>query len=167
MIADGMTTKINPGLMSSVSKDWNTPIEVLNRIRQFDVIGLDPCSNEDSIVDALIEWSLPGQDGLACNWLFCGLVYVNPPYGHQIMEWVRKMVNEASCGAEIIALVPARTDAAWWQNFATQARAICFWRGRLRFLGADSSAPFPSAVLYWGDRVARFKEVFQSAGWVV
>lgn len=44
------------------------------------------------------------------------------------------------------------------------ADAVCFWRGRLNFIGAPSGAPFPSALVYFGERVHRFIDAFHGVG---
>ena len=67
----------------------------------------------------------------------------------------------------IIALVPARPDPKWFAFCWDTAQAICFWRGRLKFVGAPSSAPFPSALVYWGPRAGNFYEAFKGVGKVV
>lgn len=163
-----MSAMVNAGLASSDRPDWNTPENVLALIRRFGVIGLDPCSNANSLVGAAEEWSLERDgDSLPKDWTGYGLIYVNPPYGSEIVPFARKMQDEGKRGAEIIALLPARTDARWWQHHITSARAVCFWKGRLKFLGAPSSAPFPSALAYWGPRPERFADFFGDAGWVV
>jgi site-specific DNA-methyltransferase (adenine-specific) len=46
----------------------------------------------------------------------------------------------------VVCLVPARTDTAWWHDYAMKGQ-IRFLRGRLKFGGAANSAPFPSAVV--------------------
>jgi phage N-6-adenine-methyltransferase len=159
---------LNRGLMSSDRPDWNTPLEVLTPIRLFGRIALDPCSNENSIVGAAREYRLDrGEDGLVLPWTGHSLVYVNPPYGREIGAWVDKAaVSGASSGADIIMLVPARTDASWFHRAARTAQALCLWRGRLRFLGAPSSAPFPSALIYWGSGAPWFNTIFQTFGLV-
>lgn len=156
---------IGAALYSSARDSWNTPPEVLDLVRKLGPIGLDPCSNPASLVGASQEWSLEGgQDGLALSWLGYGLVFVNPPYGREIREWVLRCEMSAHDGAEIVALLPARTDARWWQQHVRTADALVFWAGRLRFLGAPSSAPFPSAVAYWGPRWLTFLSVFGERG---
>jgi hypothetical protein len=40
-------------------------------------------------------------------------------------------------------------------------------KGRLKFVGAPHSAPFPSAVIYWGRRTGQFWLKFRDAGVVV
>ena len=92
---------------------------------------------------------------------------MNPPYGRGIGEWTRRCLDqyrENEC--EVIALLPARTDTGWWQD-CWAADAICFIRGRLKFVGAESSAPFPSALVYWGDRHNRFTRAFAHLGKVI
>lgn len=47
----------------------------------------------------------------------------------------------------IVLLVPARTCTRWWHNYAMKATEIRFIRGRLKFGGAKTGAPFPSCVV--------------------
>jgi site-specific DNA-methyltransferase (adenine-specific) len=75
-------------------------------------------------------------------------VFCNPPYGRAIGEWMRKAWESAQRGAEVVVcLVPARTDTAWWHDYATRAAEVRYLRGRLKFGGANNGAPFPSALL--------------------
>ncbi len=160
---------INAGLMTSARGSWNTPSEVLDLVRKVAPIGLDPCSNPDSIVRAETEWSQPGVNGLLHPWRSQGLVFVNPEYGRKIGAWTERCAEfgkEDLIGDELIALLPCRTDAKWFRDVWT-ADAICFWRGRLKFLGAPSSAPFPSCIAYWGQNPFLFAQVFSAAGKVV
>jgi hypothetical protein len=71
---------------------------------------------------------------------------MNPPYGRTIARWMAKAVESAAAGATVVCLVPARTDTAWWHDYAVKGE-IRFLRGRLKFGGAQHSAPFPSAVV--------------------
>lgn len=53
----------------------------------------------------------------------------------------------------VVCLVPVRTDTAWWHRYVLPfAAEIQYLRGRVRFEGAASSAPFPSAVLLFEKR---------------
>src|SRR6266545_925179 len=129
-------------LLSSAHADWCTPDPVLELVRLLGPIGLDPCSNERSIVGARVEWTAH-DDGLARSWAGFGLVYVNPPYGRKtIAAWAAKCHAQGR-RAEVVALLPARTDTRWWQMFCAPpgAQAVCFLAGRIRFLGARSHAP--------------------------
>lgn len=179
---------ISAALFSSESQTWNTPECVLERVRRMGRIGLDPCGNTNSIVGASEEWRIErGEDGLARPWSTVGLVYVNPPYD-DIEAWAKKMAAEAT-RAEIVACIPARTETVAFQRYILPtAAAICFWRGRMRFnvgpaagsrqIGmfgeepsrqatGDNTAPFPSALPYWGKRADEFAAAFRDAGWIL
>lgn len=179
---------INASLFSSEYDDWNTPAEVLRAIALFDAIGLDPCSNAQSIVNARVAWRLDrGQDALRLDWSGHGLVFCNPPYGDAIDAFMRKMDREGGAGVEIIALIPNRTCTAWYHDNIRRVTAKCDWRGRLQHVrgiadqaqlsllrgsandsipaqGVGQSAPFPSALLYWGKRAQHFRAVFRHHG---
>jgi len=160
--------QMNPALLSSDRMDWQTPENVLALVREFagGQIALDPCTTVDNPTGAL-RWLTPVEDGLSALWHGQGLAFVNPPYGRELRSWARKMQGEGRFSSRaIIGLVPARTDTVWWQAHITSASAICFWRGRIRFRGAPASAPFPSALPYWGPNVRRFREVFGPYGWI-
>jgi hypothetical protein len=153
---------------TSDEDEWLTPPEIIERVvAVLGAIDLDPCSNTfgDPAVTAAQRFTV-ADDGLAQPW--AGRVYMNPPYGAEIGAWVEKLRGEYDEGnvTEAIALVPARTDTAWFA--ALRDTAVCFVRGRLRFSGSDNSAPFPSVVAYFGDDRERFAETFGAAGdiWV-
>jgi hypothetical protein len=170
---------MDPALNSSVKMDWQTPDSLLELVRRaLGYIGLDPCTVRDNPTDAHAICSPEvGLDGLTTVWAGCGPVYVNPPYGRELPKWVAKCVEEAGKGAEIVLLVPARPDTRWFQNAYKLAPApngnhgapwtpptILFWKGRLKFKGAPASAPFPSALFYWGPRADKFRQVFAGRG---
>lgn len=168
---------MNRALLSSQKNDWCTPDVVLELVREVGDIGLDPATGPGNVVGAK-SFFTPQDNGLSQPWVGHGLVFVNPPYGRQLGEWTAHARMQAKCGAEIIALLPARTDTRWWQNDVLTAERICFWQGRLRFRGAPAPAPFPSALVYWQGnkhvdykdaqlRGAKFDRVFQPRGWVV
>jgi hypothetical protein len=142
-------------LLSSDNQCWNTPRALLDILKPLGPIGLDPCSNATSIVRARTKWTVE-HDGLPRDWRGRGLVYVNSEYGDALPKWVEKCDGEASRGVEILSLFPARTDTQWFER-ARKRAIIALLRGRLKFLGARDSAPFPSAVAYWGRRRGLFR----------
>lgn len=144
---------------ASGSEHWCTPPEILERvIAVCGSIGLDPCSNGSSIVGARTAWDVHA-DGLSRSWIGLGSVYVNPPYGDALPVWMGKCALEAAEGAEIVALVPARTETKWFRAVLESPATVGLWRGRVQFLGAPNPAPFPSVLIYWGPRADRFVEV--------
>jgi hypothetical protein len=158
-----------PALFSSRSVHHCTPREVLAPVRLLaeGLIGLDPCSNPRSIVGAREEWVARG--GLRRPWHGYGLVYCNPPYGRAIGRWTERCVESAHLGTNVVGLLPARTDTSWWQRDVQRAGLVCFWRGRIKFQGSKSGAPFPSALVFWGDRafILRAGEIFRGRGVLV
>jgi len=113
-------------------------------------------------------------------------VFCNPPYGDDIAPCMRRVAYFAAEGVEIIALLPHRTDTQWWQS-TSGAAGKCEWEGRLkhprgvsdkrqlRLVGVahieeafpppeTGTAPFPSVVVYWGQRFNRFERAFADAG---
>jgi phage N-6-adenine-methyltransferase len=154
---------------TSASDDWCTPPTVLARVRLVGPIALDPCTSADNPTRAA-SWSWPPANGLALSWLGCsdgGLIFMNPPYS-TAAAWATKAAAEAEAGCEIISLIAARPDSRWFSRLVwDSAQAVCFWRGRLRFVGAPASAPFPSALVYHGRRPWVFEGAFADAGRVV
>lgn len=146
--------------------DWQTPAHVLDRVRKLDRIGLDPASSKGNPTRARVHLT-PERDGLTRSWTHSGLVFVNPPYGRaHNRPWARKIRHEAEQGAEIVALVAARTGSQWFTHMWT-AQAICFVAGRLQFVGAENSAPFDSALCYWGERADAFVAAMKDLGTII
>lgn len=152
------------GMFSSDTPEWYTPADIIERtVALLGAIDLDPCSNEGSPNVPAARYFTAADDGLRQIW--SGRVYMNPPYGAVIGDWMTKLRDEHVAGRvpEAIALVPARTDTAWWQDNLSNT-SICYVRGRLRFSGHENSAPFPSAVVYFGKRRTEFWEEFDDVG---
>jgi hypothetical protein len=160
-------------LFSSAKQDWNTPENVLKLVREYagGQIEFDPCSGPGSIVNAKVTWCPPKHDALTESWgpQAKGVTFVNPPYGRTLNDWSTKirLVGRSVYWPNMVVLVPSRTDTQWFQPFFTEASAICFVKGRLKFLGAANGAPFPSAIILLGGDAARFKKVFEKLGYVV
>lgn len=154
----------NRALFTSKTDEWNTPQEILRRVLAvMGEIDLDPCSNseESPNVPAKLHYT-EAMDGLNKEWR--GSVYMNPPYGDVIGDWVKKLVNEyrAGCVTQALALVPARTDTQWFREFREFPR--CFIIGRLKFGNAENGATFPSVVVNLGCDRQKFMSVFGEIG---
>ena len=59
---------------------------------------------------------------------------VNPPYGREIEDWMKKMVEHNNG----VALVFARTDAKWFQRYVfVKATSLLFLNKRISFCNPD------------------------------
>jgi phage N-6-adenine-methyltransferase len=148
---------------SSARDDWQTPPEVLRpALAVLGSVDLDPASDGANVPAA--RHFTKADDGLRCEWR--GRVWLNPPYGRGgvTLRWVAKLVNEYEAGrtTEAIALLPGRPGSKWFE--ALGAFPLCFWSGRVRFIGAEDDAPFPSVLFYLGPRVEAFVETFSRHG---
>lgn len=125
--------------------DWPTPRDLFAQLNSEFHFTLDACASPDNA--CLPRFYTERDEGLMRSWQG-ERVWCNPPYGGQIRRWMEKCWTEAR-HALVVALVPSRTDTAWWHDYAMEAGEIRFLRGRLRFEGAEHSAPFPSALVIW------------------
>ena len=128
---------------SSATDVWPTPQSLFDELHHEFGFTLDVCALAANA--KCPAFFTPEMDGLAQEWT--GVCWMNPPYGRSIGRWMEKAFTSAAAGALVVCLVPARTDTAWWHEFVTKASEVRFLRGRLRFGGAEASAPFPSALV--------------------
>lgn len=122
-------------MFSSMTPEWQTPKAVYDELEEeFAGFDLDPCPIHRT------------GDGLKIPWE--GKVFVNPPYGRNIIEpWIKKGYEAGQAGALVVMLLPARTDTHWWHDYVMKAGEIRFIKGRLKFSDYKNSAPFPSCVV--------------------
>ena len=151
-------------IYSSNSTEWYTPHSILGKVSEaLGGISLDPCSNSHETPNVPAEYHYTEEDdGLSQPWF--GTVFMNPPYGRVIADWVIKLVDEYKKGnvIEAIALIPSRTDTRWFRELRDYPR--CFVWGRIKFSKNDTPAPFPSMAVYLGTNRERFARVFGIIG---
>lgn len=133
---------------SSARHDWETPDDLFDALNSTFGFELDVCA--DVFNNKISTYYSAEDDGLKQEW-GPRVCWMNPPYGRQIGEWMKKAVKETmERNAQVVALVPSRTDTAWWHDYVMPfAGEVWFIRGRLRFKGADHAAPFPSAIIVY------------------
>jgi phage N-6-adenine-methyltransferase len=154
-------------LMTSNSFEWYTPAAIIERVRSvLGAVELDPCTHPDAnaVVQAQ-EFYTRDDDGLSKPWH--GAVFMNPPYGDAISKWVEKLAVEFAAGrvTKAVALIPARTDTAWFRLLREYPR--CFLYGRIQFGGPDAkgnSATFPSVVVALGCDASALRQAFKGLG---
>ncbi len=167
--------------INTLSQSWGTPHKYVDAVKEVfgGKIHLDPCSNQYSIVNAEIEYSLPKNNGLKDSWDY-PTIYVNPPYGidkgqgTSIKHWLARCARAyEEHGSEVIALIPVAVNTGHWKQYIfSKAKSICFlYDTRLHFLengiNSGKGAPMACAMVYWGRNAKRFYDIFISHGAVV
>jgi site-specific DNA-methyltransferase (adenine-specific) len=134
-------------LYSSASDDWRTPDdffqECVNLFGGFDLDAAASAENAKAERYFTVEDNALNRDWDAEN------VWLNPPYGREMMNWVEKAIKEFESGRsrQIVMLVPSKTATKWfWRVFEHDKTTTFFIKGRLRFGQAKKSAPFGSVV---------------------
>lgn len=169
MIRHGKQIQVH---FSSERMDWETPWELFAELHKEFGFTLDVCAEEHNT--KLGNYFSPEDDGLAQDW-GKNVCWMNPPYGdpeyhckpnckkktcqkrgHCISEyipgvkdWVRKAYQESLSGATVVCLLPVRTCTTWFHQFIYGKAEIRFLKGRLKFVGAENSAPFPSMIVVY------------------
>ena len=150
-------------LFSKASDEWSTPQAFWDELDDEFQFTLDAAATQEN--KKILLYCGPDRtdglhDALTVDWVcqseakYGGTIWCNPPYS-RCREFIAKAANEANCGATVVCLVPSRTDTRWWHEYVWdqtkhQPRAgveVRFLRGRLKFVGATNSAPFPSVVI--------------------
>lgn len=130
---------------ASERMDWPTPRALFKQLHDEFEFTIDVCAGPENA--CMERYWTEADEALLRSWQG-ERVWMNPPYGRQLPRWMEKAYTE-SAHAVVVALVPSRTDTAWWHDYAMRAGEIRFLRGRLTFEGAENSAPFPSCLVIW------------------
>lgn len=143
--------ELQTDLMFSSNTDlWATPQDFFDQLHAVFHFETDVCAlPENAKCPAFFQ---PSDDGLAQEWR--GVCWMNPPYGREIGAWVEKAYRSAKeNGATVVCLLPARVDTRWWHDFCRKGE-VTFIKGRLKFGGSKTGAPFPSAVVVFRPAVS-------------
>jgi phage N-6-adenine-methyltransferase len=137
---------------SSKSEIWETPQEFFDKLHAEHGFTLDVCATPENAKCPV--FFTKDEDGLSKIWSgYTGIktvCWMNPPYGRGIGKWVQKAYEVGKLGTKVVCLLPARTDTKWWHEYCLKGQ-IQFIRGRLKFSGNKWNAPFPNAVVIFGD----------------
>lgn len=114
---------ITKGMLSSNTDLWETPQDFFDKLNEEFHFDLDVCALPENA--KCEKYFTPEQDGLFKEWR--GTCWMNPPYGRKIGAWVQKAYEtSAHEGGTVVCLLPARTDTAWWHDYAM--------KGEVRFI---------------------------------
>lgn len=123
---------------------YSTPQPVFDALnREFNFV-VDLCADPDN---AKCERRFPRETSLSHTWDGRGAAWLNPPYGKEIADWVRKAVDTKRL---IVGFLPGRTNAPWWHDYVMRAREIRFVRRKVSFANRDGCKGVPP----WGAVVA-------------
>ncbi len=160
-----------PRVINGGGDEWYTPPQYVEAAREvMGGIDLDPASNDIAAqwINATSYYTIH-DNGLAKSWE--GRVWMNPPYSQPLVsQFFEKLLNEFEKGAvsEAIALTNNNTDTAWFHRVMQDVQALCFTRGRIKFLfeGINKKGrPTQGQVFYYlGPAPQRFVEVFSQFG---
>ena len=134
------------------SDEWYTPLYIFDAIGEvFDIDVACPLDGPRHTPSR----SFYSERALERDW--SGFVWMNPPFGHQSTKrlWLSKFFEHGNG----IALLPDRTSAPWWQEFAPRSDAVLFVAPKIKFERQDGSIgeqPGTGTTLFAaGDRAAQ------------
>ena len=130
--------------------EWVTPKELYDPLDNEFHFTLDPCATPENA--KCPQYFTPEINGLSQDW-GNHIIFMNPPYGRMISQWVKKAYSASQMGATVVCLLPARTDVSWWWDYCMKGE-IRFIRGRVKFEGRNTKgvlvkypATFSSAIV--------------------
>ena len=141
---------------SSKRHDWQTPKGLFNRLDREFGFNLDAAASADNTLceryltkdeDALgLD---PGKWAKLANF---GSIWVNPPYGRDVVKWIRRAIRESKEGSRVVVLTFACTETKWFKEAWDAATEVRFIVGRLKFVNPQTksvgaSAPKGSCLL--------------------
>lgn len=111
--------------------EWLTPPKIIKSLGEFD---LDPCTPINRPWDTARKHFTIQDNGLAHTWN--GRVWMNPPFGKNIFEWVSRLAQHGNG----IALIPARTETNGFHTHVwSKAHGVFFFKGRQAFYNVDGT----------------------------
>jgi len=117
-------------------EEWATPQAFFDELDKEFEFTLDVCAaawNHKCYV-----YFDKSDDGLSMDWRN-EVCWMNPPYTRGIInKWMKKAWESSLAGATVVCLVPSRTSAAWFQDYALKGE-LRFPRGRLSFVHQNGS----------------------------
>ena len=155
-------------------QDWGTPPKLYQRLNEWFAFTYDAfAGHENALCEdystengtyrkrRMSPNDLPGYeqlsmlDGLQNDWVG-RRVFMNPPYSAHKGEHtacltccMAKAYSERENADIIVALIPFDPSTRWWQNYVEGHCFVVPLPKRVKFVGAPSAAPFPSAVVIY------------------
>jgi phage N-6-adenine-methyltransferase len=144
-------------LPPAVNETWGTPQDLFDSLNAEFHFTLDAAASQDNT--KCFYFYRKAQNSLTLPWT--GNVWLNPPYGLKVGEWVKKAWDEVFWlkRARLVAmLLKATTETTWFHDWiwcTAEHRPYAyvdlrFIRGRLQFVIPERKlgpAPFSSMVV--------------------
>jgi ParB family chromosome partitioning protein len=149
--------------------EWYTPNEYVEYARNvMERIDLDPATSVKANETIKAEQIFTKEDdGLLQEW--SGNVWLNPPYSQPLIsEFSDKLINELPNIDQACVLVNNATETVWFQNMLSRCDAVCFLKGRIKYLdenGDASNSPLQGqTIIYFGKNHDDFINKFNELG---
>jgi len=161
--------------LSTGKDDWETPDDLFQRYNEQYHFVCDAAANGSNT--KCHRWFGPGsmicEDAFEADWgaeLRAGNIWLNPPYSKGLQSaFVQKAIEAAKTqwdtlgldgpATSVVMLLPSRTDTKLFHDLLVPHCDIEFLRGRVKFVGAEQGAPFPSLI-------AVTKQIFGPSFWL-
>lgn len=111
--------------------EWYTPPHVFQAMRA--TFLMDVSSPGRKVTPWIPAGHFLTARSLTREWQ--GFIWMNPPFGGRngLLPWLEKFCQHGNG----VCLVPDRTSAPWWQQFAPRMDVILFVTPKIKFIGAD------------------------------
>jgi hypothetical protein len=135
-------------------------VNLLHEALDTDLFSLDPASGAQPVRIAEEQFT-KDDNGLQTSWAVSGSsVYLNPPYSDPT-PWLRRLTHfvDPEDDAKLdfgVVVLKADTSTDYFQQYVTQAEALCFPDRRLTFYEPEEDAemddpPWPVLIALFGD----------------
>lgn len=157
------------------NNEWYTPPDIIEAARKaMGGIDCDPASSQaaNKTVKAKTIYTVE-DNGIIQKWE--GRVWMNPPFSQPEVSQFSDAVATKYASGEIkqaCVLTNNATETLWAHRLMEEASAICFPRGRVKFLDPEGTqrtgALQGQMIVYMGSRVTSFRVAFAEIGsvWV-
>jgi phage N-6-adenine-methyltransferase len=156
---------------NSGENEWYTPLEYIAAAKRV-MLGIDTDPASSEIANRTVratKYFTADDDGLVQKW--AGRVWMNPPYSQPLISQFCEAVTAKYQSGEItaaIVLVNNATETIFFQRMLEAAVAVCFVKGRIKFLtanGEPGNTPLQGqCVVYFGGNIPAFWREFSGFG---
>ena len=134
-------------LFMSKTDEWETPQDLFNELDNEFNFTLDVCAS--SLNHKCNKYYTKKDNALNQTWEN-NICWMNCPYSRKLQPlFIEKVNKTAKNGFTVVALLPARTDTKAFHKYIYKQSniEIRFIKGRIKFVGAKYTAPFPNMIV--------------------